>query len=112
MLMLTLRLRLTLTLTLTVAVPVWSAITTVTLVSPSNNAVNQPIDSLTFRWQRAFDQTMQPLGHSSGEIDGPETISKYWFELASDSIFASVVVIDSTLTDTAKTVVIRMCMLL
>ncbi len=81
----------------------WSAFTTqwtfrtmgpasqVTLFTPANNAVNQPITNLLFNWSHAIDQT------------GPLTVSNYWYALYADTT-QSPLVVDSTLTDTTKTV--------
>jgi photosystem II stability/assembly factor-like uncharacterized protein len=66
--------------------------TQVVLSSPANNAVNQPLN-ITFKWFKAIDQTLKP-----------RFVSNYWFELASDSLFANIIETDSTLTDTTKTV--------
>lgn len=60
---------------------------TVTLIYPSNNAVNIPVDP-TFTWTRATDQ---------------ENFLGYWFELASDTA-AGVIIRDTLVTDTLKAV--------
>jgi hypothetical protein len=54
-------------------------------VFPSNGAVNQPI-SLDFRWNKSL------------------TATGYHFQLASDSLFNTLIVNDSTLTDSVKAV--------
>ena len=66
--------------------------TQVILSSPANNAVNQPLN-VTFKWFKAFDQTLKP-----------RLVSNYWFELATDSLFANIIARDSSLTDTVKSV--------
>lgn len=77
----------------------------VTLISPPNNAVNQPI-SISFRWSRALEQ-MSPiegkrnLGTKDNEHDA---ISNYWFEIVTDTISMTNLLRDTTLTDTTKIV--------
>ncbi|MCE1164835.1 MAG: hypothetical protein LWX07_05475, partial [Bacteroidetes bacterium] len=77
--------------------------TQVTLYSPANNAVNQPI-SLTFNWLKAIDLTTTIKDKSGEEKSEPLAVSSYWFELSTDSTFATVVNRDSTLTDSTKAV--------
>ena len=60
------------------------------LVTPANLSLNQPLSGLTFKWTKAKERI--------------ETIQKYQFQVSTDSLFASVVVNDSTLTDTMKIV--------
>lgn len=55
------------------------------LISPSNNSINQPVN-LNFYWSK------------------PQFAAAYRFQLASDSLFTSLIVNDSTLTDTTRTV--------
>ena len=64
--------------------------TTVTLLSPANNAVNQPTSNLAFTWTKAQDQMMK-------------TVSHYWFDLATDTNKTAILT-DTTLTDTSKIV--------
>ncbi|NUN09947.1 MAG: fibronectin type III domain-containing protein [Ignavibacteriaceae bacterium] len=59
-------------------------------VTPVNNSVNQPINTLTFMWTKAKERI--------------ETIQRYQYQLANDTSFASIVVNDTTLTDTMRTV--------
>jgi photosystem II stability/assembly factor-like uncharacterized protein len=81
--------------------------TQVILNLPANNTAGQPVN-LTFNWFKATDQTMIPEkmnGNKDTElIDDPLAISKYWFELATDTGFTSIVTRDSSLTDTTKSV--------
>jgi hypothetical protein len=83
--------------------------TQVTLYSPANNSVNQPIN-ISFQWYKAVDQTIKKnsefkIRNSEFKEKGsPEAISKYWIEYCADSTFATGVVLDSTLTDTTKSV--------
>ena len=67
---------------------------TVILSLPANSAVNQSIN-LTFKWFKANDNI--PMAD-------PKAITNYWYELASDSLFASIILRDSTLTDTTASV--------
>jgi len=81
--------------------------TTVALSTPANNATGQPT-TLTFKWFKAIDQVMMSMNkgivNESGLNDGPLTVANYWFELSTDSLFATVVTRDSLLTDTTKLV--------
>ena len=101
----------------------WSAFTTqwvfktmgpatgVTLITPANNAVNQPIASLLFNWTKATTQTLPFSVFPHLTINNtfkqppaqPFTISNYWYALYTDTTAAAYLV-DSTLTDTTKTV--------
>ncbi|MBE2280665.1 MAG: hypothetical protein IAE91_09750 [Ignavibacteriaceae bacterium] len=56
------------------------------LLEPVNNSINQPLDSLNFRWNKAEERI--------------ETIQFYQFQLSLDSSFNSLDINDSTLTDT------------
>ena len=64
----------------------------VVLSTPANNATGQPT-SITFNWFKAIDLTNELL-----------TVSNYWLEYGTDSIFATVIARDSSLTDTTKSV--------
>jgi hypothetical protein len=76
----------------------------VTLSSPSNNATNQPVN-LSFIWFKAADQTFnRKTGKNGNSKDGPLTVSNYWFELATDTGFTSIITRDSSLTDTTKSI--------
>ncbi len=86
----------------------------VNLVSPQNNTLNQPVN-LIFKWNKTTDQTlMKNKNDETAKIDKAsknaktdgfsEAVSNYWFELASDSLFSNILITDSTLTDTVKTV--------
>jgi len=85
---------------------------TVTLVSPINNTVNQPVNS-TFIWRKSIDQTSlveknnSKKGDSKSKIESSEsieTISKYSFQLTTDTVSLANIINDSTLTDTIKTI--------
>ncbi|HEY5123601.1 MAG TPA: dockerin type I domain-containing protein [Ignavibacteria bacterium] len=81
--------------------------TTVTLSTPANNATDQPID-LTFKWFKAVDQVFNlfPVNSKKGDhVANPDAVTNYWFELSTDSLFTSVVIRDSTLADTTKSVI-------
>jgi hypothetical protein len=77
----------------------------VILVSPANNAVNQPI-SLTCLWHRATEQTssfsiIRRNNEIGDEIDG---VSNYWFDMVTDTTSLANLLRDTTLTDTSKSV--------
>ena len=94
--------------------------TSPSLITPVNNATNQPI-AFTHNWSRAVDQTfkphalnltMVPVGeqiNSSAQKSpflrqmSPEAITNYWYELYTDTTTAAVIK-DSTLTDTTRAV--------
>ncbi|MCK6615957.1 MAG: T9SS type A sorting domain-containing protein [Ignavibacteriaceae bacterium] len=61
-----------------------------TLIQPVNNSVNHPLNNVVFKWTKARERI--------------ETIQKYQYQLSTDSLFASVVVNDTSLTDTTKSV--------
>ncbi|MCE1164631.1 MAG: choice-of-anchor D domain-containing protein [Bacteroidetes bacterium] len=63
------------------------------LVYPPRDTVNMPVTSITFKWNKAVDQTFKT----------DKLVAKYWFELSADSLFTSPLR-DSILTDTLKTV--------
>ncbi|MDD5363644.1 MAG: hypothetical protein PHN88_16090, partial [Ignavibacteria bacterium] len=63
----------------------------VTLVSPSNNSVDLPVN-LSLVWNKAVDLT-----------DGPKAVSGYWLQYSTDGSFATSI-IDSTLSDTTKSI--------
>jgi hypothetical protein len=60
------------------------------LNTPVNQSVNQPINALVFKWTKAKERI--------------ETIQKYQFQIATDTSFTTLVVNDTTLTDTMRTV--------
>ncbi|MFZ4589758.1 MAG: YCF48-related protein, partial [Ignavibacteria bacterium] len=64
----------------------------IVLLSPANNATNQVFTNLVFTWSKALETVKR------------KSISNYWFELTTDSTFATVGTRDSLLTDTIKTV--------
>lgn len=73
------------------------------LLTPANNAVNQPV-ALSCFWRKAVDQTARllPLHIISPEGEYfPDAVSNYWFEIYSDTT-AAPLVRDSTLTDTTR----------
>ncbi len=91
--------------------------TTVTLLNPPNNAVNQPV-SIQFRWTRAADQTFSLLSKTKksekGSLEkkispkesleeGDILVSNYWWELATDTVTFANLQRDTLLTDTTKT---------
>ncbi|MCZ6776089.1 MAG: T9SS type A sorting domain-containing protein [Ignavibacteria bacterium] len=78
--------------------------TMVTLLSPANNAVNQPVN-ITFRWHRASDQTQVNTLRALGEKMEVATITNYWFEAVTDTVFLADLIRDTTLTDTMKSVI-------
>ena len=77
------------------------------LSTPSNGAVNQPVN-LTFTWYKSVETLVTNKaikGNKGGlQTDGPLTIAKYWFEMGTDSTFASVVLRDTARTDTTEAV--------
>jgi len=60
------------------------------LITPLDASINQPLNGLTFKWTKAQERI--------------ETIQKYQFQISTDSLFTTVFVNDSTLTDTMKVV--------
>lgn len=76
--------------------------TQVVLLSPANGATGQQV-SLTCVWNKAVDQTDMALlkGKKFGK-DEVDVISKYWYEISTDSTFTTGVTRDSSLTDTTK----------
>ncbi|MFZ4589991.1 MAG: BNR-repeat neuraminidase N-terminal domain-containing protein [Ignavibacteria bacterium] len=77
----------------------------VVLNAPANNSVNQPLNP-TLNWFKSVDLTnaITSKTNSKSETNSPLTVNKYWFELASDSLFTTIIARDSVLTDTAKSV--------
>lgn len=75
----------------------------VILLSPVNNAVNQPT-SIVFTWNKAAEQTspfeIVKMSHNHG--DGFDAVSNYWFDMVTDTVTQANLVRDTTLTDTAK----------
>ncbi|MCX6160767.1 MAG: GEVED domain-containing protein, partial [Ignavibacteriae bacterium] len=110
--------------------PVWKfrtmgAPVVINLVSPVNNAINVPALNTVFKWNKGQDQTLRPIGDNgktisdgkdlnskntgkTGKIttgtDEPTLVSKYWFELVTDTVAMTGLVQDTTLTDTTKTI--------
>jgi len=83
--------------------------TTVTLVNPSNNGVNQPINVL-FTWTKALDQTVRAKQIQreekveKHETDKQLTVSRYWFEMVTDTISSTNLLRDTVVVDTSKQV--------
>ncbi|MCX6162268.1 MAG: hypothetical protein NTV87_13160 [Ignavibacteriae bacterium] len=90
----------------------------VTLNNPLNNSAGQLVN-LTFKWFKATDKVLRasgvllksgfntPENINAGIIRnnyGPNEISNYRFELATDTSFINIVISDSSLTDTVKSV--------
>jgi hypothetical protein len=71
----------------------------ITLISPANNSVDLP-STVTFNWTKAIETV---ITSRSGSKSSPLTVSNYWLEYSSSSSFTTSV-IDSSLTDTVKTV--------
>jgi hypothetical protein len=88
------------------------------LLTPANNAVNQPV-ALSCVWTHSFDQTIKPHNpinlhlatnvepgmnkFSTGERDNIDAVTFYWYELYTDTTIAAVVK-DSIVTDTTRAV--------
>ncbi|MFA5011866.1 MAG: FG-GAP-like repeat-containing protein [Ignavibacteria bacterium] len=80
----------------------------VNLLFPANNSVNHSV-SLIFKWNKFGDQTLSKVKKEKSDkrdknSDNTEAIANYWFELASDSLFNNLILRDSVLTDTLKSV--------
>ena len=75
----------------------------VNLISPPNNAVNQPT-SLVFTWNRATEQTspLEAVKLSGNSGDGFDAVGNYWFDLVTDTVTLANLVRDTTLVDTTK----------
>ena len=79
------------------------------LFSPMNGAINQPID-LTFLWRKAIEPIAYKKKPAQKNIkrknisDNSKILSNYWFEYTTDSTFTTGIVIDSSVTDTIKTI--------
>ncbi len=83
------------------------AATAPVLITPANNATNQPI-AFTSNWHKATDQTSKPhpihiITTGSGNEESVQTIANYWYELYTDTTTTAVIK-DSTLTDTTRAV--------
>ncbi|MCX6162110.1 MAG: right-handed parallel beta-helix repeat-containing protein, partial [Ignavibacteriae bacterium] len=94
----------------------------VNLVSPVNNSINVPALNTVFNWNKGVDQTFGIVGNkgktgndgkdlnakNNGKItngtDEITMVSKYWFELVTDTVAMANLVQDTTLTDTTKTI--------
>ena len=75
--------------------------TQVNLIYPPDDTTNIPVN-VNFIWNKAIDQTDVIKTFNRRPIDN-RTISKYWFELTTDTS-GTPFIIDSTLTDTTKSV--------
>jgi hypothetical protein len=78
------------------------------LISPTNGTVNQPT-TIIFKWHKSIDPPPETLVKSNeysllNEFKGPMTVGKYWFEYSTDSTFSTVILTDSSRTDTSKTI--------
>lgn len=69
------------------------------LSSPANMTIQQPANIL-FNWFKAIEITAKP--NRLFITDEADVISKYWFEVTSDTVSNSDIIRDSTLTDTTK----------
>ena len=73
-----------------------------TLVSPANGAINQPVN-INFVWRKAVEPLLALGNKSIGnklETDDPNAISKYYFELTQDTVTFAGIYRDSTVADT------------
>jgi hypothetical protein len=83
----------------------------VVLSTPANNSINLP-PAFTFNWFKGVEQSLLKkdnfiksiLSNSKDGINGANSILNYWFEYGTDSTFATVLLRDSLLTDTIKTI--------
>ena len=77
----------------------------VILVSPANNAINQPI-SLTCLWRKAIEQTssFSIIRRNNGIGDEINGVSNYWFDMVTDTTSLANLLRDTTITDTTKSV--------
>lgn len=77
----------------------------VVLFSPPDDTTNQPIN-LTFLWYKAIESAANPfsLKNLITKKSGLTAVSDYWFELAIDTLGFTRIILDSTLTDTSKSV--------
>ena len=73
--------------------------TQVNLLYPPNNSINIPVD-VNFIWSRPGEQTYS-ISTLKNIYKENRVISKYWFELTSDTS-GTPLIIDSTLSDTTK----------
>lgn len=85
---------------------------TVVLLSPANNSIEQPLN-ITFTWMKAMEtlKKMEPNFRSKdiftgnllfGEKGSVDAISRYWFEIVTDTVSMAGIISDTTLTDTVK----------
>ncbi|MCK6613862.1 MAG: T9SS type A sorting domain-containing protein [Ignavibacteriaceae bacterium] len=104
---------------------------TVTLLSPANNSIHQPVNNLLLQWRKAGEQTLiagairkNTITEEDGNIyrespvtplrsgsknsfantlsDNPNGISQYWLQMTNDTSGGIYIISDSTLADTFK----------
>lgn len=85
---------------------------TVVLLSPANNSIEQPLN-ITFTWMKALE-SLRKIGFDSSpkhaftgnvifsEKSGTDAISRYWFEIVTDTVSMAGLISDTVLTDTVK----------
>ena len=87
-----------------------------TLITPANNATNQPV-AFTSNWSKAIDQTNKPHGLTVVPVGqgttvqnknifepmSPDAVTNYWYELYTDTTTTALIK-DSTLTDTTRAI--------
>ncbi|MCX6162352.1 MAG: PQQ-binding-like beta-propeller repeat protein [Ignavibacteriae bacterium] len=76
----------------------------ISIIYPQNYSVNIPIN-LSFHWSKGSDQTMVPFIKNElkrEDKDNNLIISKYWFELVTDTANMAGLIRDTTLSDTTK----------
>ena len=84
----------------------------VILFSPANNSTEQPLN-IIFTWMKAMESLKKSGAESKlnagftgsllfGEKSGADAISKYWFELVTDTVSMAGLINDTALTDTVK----------
>ena len=92
------------------------AATVPTLITPANNATNQPV-AFTSNWSKAIDQTYKPHGLTVVPVGqgttvqnknifepmSPDAVTNYWYELYTDTTTTAIIK-DSTLTDTTRAI--------
>ncbi|HWA06014.1 MAG TPA: T9SS type A sorting domain-containing protein [Ignavibacteria bacterium] len=85
---------------------------TVVLLSPANKSIEQPLN-ITFTWMKALE-SLRKIGFDSSpkhaftgnvifsEKSGTDAISRYWFEIVTDTVSMAGLISDTVLTDTVK----------
>lgn len=76
----------------------------IAIIYPGKNSINIPVNP-TFKWFKAVDQTLKNnfTNLFTNKVE-PNNILNYRFELATDSLFNNVILADTALTDTVKSV--------